>query len=304
MNTDNNNGSVFNCALVDGGLGRDNQSQGQQQSLIARSAALQNRQKNIAATLNCERTFVVDFDSSVADNNNTFSGVNSAHSAITGAGSLRNDQQKNKSRFGDPSSLYGTIPLKGHFTNTSSIARSRLLSAQINARELQLVQASQAKTCEELNQLVCACPVNPETHLGAGTQHVFAISEKFCIDDSNQTLSVENSRTKNPFRFPKTKTCISAVECIRQEAVKRYFNNASCNDLVCSNLHLHFETSEPHNFVPGIKFALLNSSNLQRADKDFDPDCIETYEPCVELEKLLHAETSCFEVYDVLSDFS
>ncbi len=295
-----NNGSVFSCALVEGGLGRENTSQGEQQSLFARSAALQKKEKNLAATLNCERTFIVDFDSSVADDNNTFSGP--YQTAITGAGSLRNDQQSgnHKSRFSETTSLYGTIPLKGHFTNTSSIARSRLLSAQINAREYQLIQSSQAKSCQQLNELVCACPINPETHIGAGSQHTFAISEKFCIDDLNQTLSVENSRTKNPFVFPKTKTCVSAVECVRQEAISKYFQEGSCRDLICSNLHLHFETCEPHNFVPGIRFTLLNTSNFERADNEVDPECINPYEPCPELDDLLKGETSAYEVYDIL----
>lgn len=302
MNSASNENAVFNCSLVDAAM---SQPSGQQESLFARSAALQNRQKNLAATLNCERTLVVDFDSSVADNNNTFAGAgNSYHSAMTSGGSLRNDQQRAnfKSKFGSSTSLYGTIPLKGHFTNTSSIARSRLLFAQINAREYQLLQSSQNKSCQDLNNLVCACPINPETHLGAGAQHTFAISEKFCIDDSNQSLSVENTRADVPFLFPKTKTCISGVECIRQESVTQYFKNTSCKDLICSNLHLRFETGEPHNFVPGIKFTLLNANNLKRADEiDHDPESTSTYEACKDLETILQGETSAFEVYDVLS---
>lgn len=306
-----NSAAAFSCALVDGKvLGHDNESKAQKQSLFARSAALQRQQKSLGAALNCERTLIVDFDSSVADNNNTFVCPTSSHSKLLGGNSLRNDEQRSahKSRFGETPSLYGTIPLRGHHTNTAAISRHRLLFAQINAREYKLLRDAESKTCEQLVQTVCACPINPETHVGAPQSHSFAITEKFCIDECNQTLSVESNRTQMPFVLPKTKTGIRAIECVRAEALQQYFcgaGAASVGDFVCgSALHLRVETCEAHNFVPGLKFALLNASNLVPANIDADPALVDTYEPCPKLATLLHrAETTVYEVYDVLTPY-
>lgn len=296
--------SKYSCALVDGKiLGHDSPQNSQKQSLFARSAALQKQQKNLAAVANSERTLIVDFDSSVADDNNTFVCPTRAYTKLIGSGSMRNDEQRNKSRFGEAPSLYGTIPLKGHFTNTSIIARHRLLFAHINAREYKLVRDAEQKSCSELLQLVCACSINPETHLGAAPSHTFAISEKFCIDDCNQTLSVESNRSARPFVLPKTKTGIKSIECLTPEAVQCYFDNNGCKDLICAALHLRFQTCEPHHFVPGIKFALLNTSNLVEDNNNVSAEYINTYTTCPALATLLAGETTVYEVYDVLTDY-
>ena len=296
--------SVFSCALAEGGLGGQQQRPySQQQSLAARSAALYKQQKNLASAVSCERSMIVDFDSSVADNNNAFVCPTGAHSKLVGGNCLRNDEQRGgnaqKSRFGGTPSLYGTIPLDGHHTNTGAVARHRLLFAQINAREYKLCRDAEQKSADELLELVCACPVNPETQVGAPQSHVLSITEKFYIDSCNQTLALESNRTLHPFVLPKNKTWIKAIQCIRTEAVKHYYNNdKACKDLIHCALHLHVETCEPHNFVPGLKFALLNTSGLV-------PDTLcDSYEESEQLTELLCGETSMLEVYDVLDGFS
>jgi hypothetical protein len=298
------NQALSSCALQTGGMGHDNRSSAQQQSLFARSAALQKKQKSVATPLNCERSLIVDFDSSVAENNNTFVCPTMAYSKLVANGCLRNDEQRgsHKSRFGDSPSLYGTIPLKGHHTNTFAISRHRLLFAQITAREFKLLLDAESKTPTQLQALVTACSVNPETHIGAPQSHTFAISEKFCIDECNQMLSVESNRATRPFLLPKTKSGIKAIECVRAKSIEEYFcNDVVCADLTCGLLHLRIEMCEPHHFVPGLKFALLNASNLV-AD-DWRDDNEEEYEPSPQLANLLHGETVALEVYDIIDDY-
>ena len=293
--------SVFSCALTKGGVDAQ-RPRSQQQSLFARSAEIHHKNKHLAAAVSCERTMVVDFDSSVADNNNAFACPTGALSKLVNGNCLRSDEQRggnvNKSRFGGQPSLYGTIPLNGHHSNTDAVARHRLLFAQINAREYKLCREAEQKSCAELIDLVCACPINPETQVGAPQSHVLAITEKFCIDSSNQTLSLESNRTLHPFTLPKNKTWIKSIECVRNEAVQYYYDSVTgCRDLVDGVLHLHIETCEPHHFVPGIKFALLNGSGLVP-----DP-YVDSFEECEQLTDLLCGETPMVEVYDVLDGF-
>ena len=312
----NQSSTPFSCALGDNGQRQSGSvPNSQAQSLFARSAAEQNKQKNLAARVSCERTMVVDFDSSVANNNNSFLCPmgSESQSKLVSNGCLRNSAQIGSggggNRFGGQPSLYGTIPLIGHDSNTNAVAQSRLLFAQIAAREPKLVARAEAMSAKQLHAMVCACPINPETHVGAPETHTFAISERFCIDESNQVPTVTSGRTKHPFALPKTKTQIRSIECVRRCALLSYFKGVGkCGDLLPNSddndapMHLHITTTGPHNFVPGIKFALLNSSALQ-LDSFCPVESVDASDnSAAALACLLSGPTPMIEVYDVIDE--